>query len=1298
MSGISLRDTGNRGRRWRRSQLAALLSGILMLSGLTLISGPEASANTCTSPLAPVLRSSTINQGLGSYARLARGKTTMFRAYLSLPSCSASTDTIRLASAEPQLTMTGPGGTKTYTPFSPTVGTYVNSYANAPANDYVGDPKFLIPGADLAPAATTLSYTLGFSLTVAYTASDASGVVKTVTLTPQTGTSLSATVEARTNALRILVVPMGDFAAGYANQFSSSAYSAVQNGISAAGRMLPVPDGATMDLRDPAVTGALPGGMRYFIDPVLGIDLGQAGLNYMTAGGGFCMTGDKYQNIAPKLATYLATYNAKNPGQTADRVLGVVDQAHALDPIPNGCDIGVTLGAGSDTAYALAITSPSPAATQGSVSGTGATIAQELGHTWGLTPFNRADGSGVHSPNSVAYDVASTFRSYNLANVNYLDPMTSTTAARPVMKVVGSNWDDAHSLYEVPDFAFDLCVFGGQVQAGVGGCVTPSTVGTSSGVQAGPVFVMAGSTDGTAAGTSINESYFTSDSAVTPGDPTSPYYLTITRGNSSAETRIPVSFAASEHVAGAPAATRGTFRVTIPSDVGDQIQLWKGAPNAVGSILLYTRHRGAGAPTVRATQKSASGWQARGRESVPRFASAGAFLNGRFYVAGGLAPASTSISSAFESYDPATDSWTALPSMTRGVRDAAAVAVGGKIYVMGGATSGVTDSDQAGATSAVQVFDPAANAGKGQWSPGPFMLSSRWGLGVAAIGSKIFAIGGTNVDGTILSSVEYLDTSLPGPLSVWTSTTKLPAEKREISPVVLGGKIYVFGGSSNLLPQTSSVDVFDPSTSVWSPGPALRQARADGLAGVCNGSVYLAGGIISPSQTIPGLLPSPYVERFDPAANGGSGGYVDVPSQQLPTGLEDFAAGEASGPTGIMAVTTDGTGPTASPMALTLPCDAPTQVNADATTPTAPTAAQPNPGADLRAEVLLACPGPGSASTVFPLAVGLTPSQASGQNATFSYPIDRTRVCNSGAVSVVVNDGIQLSAPAAAGTVSTGSKAPIPALAYPLADATFLQYDGISLRGTAVDPTEGSLWDSQLTWSIPGLLSQSVNGREVNLTPPANGWPAGDYTVTLTATDSAGLSTSSSTQIHLQPDADHDGMGPNKEGVAGCGTSDSNPLDAFAISQNGIPNTDDPDPCHPKTTPYLALSYFYPQQVSVAAGNDNDEDDKAVYVGVSVPYRDSTQVNGTSVRLTSVAGYNTSDDPGFASTGWTAQSAGAVATFDRQHLVAFLQSHNIHTGQVAVTIEGSAPTWRFSGDTSFLVVTSPHDSDNDGDD
>src|SRR5205085_12475335 len=77
----------------RRVGLALVVSLLIFAIAPT---APVAAANTASCsggaapPLSLLLRDVTINQGLGSYTLLARGKQTIVRLFLSLPSNAAS--------------------------------------------------------------------------------------------------------------------------------------------------------------------------------------------------------------------------------------------------------------------------------------------------------------------------------------------------------------------------------------------------------------------------------------------------------------------------------------------------------------------------------------------------------------------------------------------------------------------------------------------------------------------------------------------------------------------------------------------------------------------------------------------------------------------------------------------------------------------------------------------------------------------------------------------------------------------------------------------------------------------------------------------------------------------------------------------------------------------------------------------------------------------------------------------------------------------------------------------------------
>lgn len=92
-------------------------------------------------------------------------------------------------------------------------------------------------------------------------------------------------------------------------------------------------------------------------------------------------------------------------------------------------------------------------------------------------------------------------------------------------------------------------------------------------------------------------------------------------------------------------------------------------------------------------------------------------------------------------YDPATDTWTALPLMpaVRSHAEGASFAIDGKIYMAGGQSEGGQSTDK------VTIFDPAGNNGAGSWTDEPSLtLPYRYegGSGKIIDNTFIYAEGG----------------------------------------------------------------------------------------------------------------------------------------------------------------------------------------------------------------------------------------------------------------------------------------------------------------------------------------------------------------------------------------------------------------------------------------------------------------------------------------------------------------------------------------------------------------------------
>ena len=138
----------------------------------------------------------------------------------------------------------------------------------------------------------------------------------------------------------------------------------------------------------------------------------------------------------------------------------------------------------------------------------------------------------------------------------------------------------------------------------------------------------------------------------------------------------------------------------------------------------------------------------------------GVTVNGKLYVFGGW-DGGKARGVAYE-YDPATDKWTKKTSMPRPAHHAALAAANGKIYVMGGF---VPPKDTAipvgGAWQPIDnawEYDPAADS----WKSLPPLPGKRGSAIAAEVGGKIYVIGGATTVDRVQGSVLHVLRTFPG--------------------------------------------------------------------------------------------------------------------------------------------------------------------------------------------------------------------------------------------------------------------------------------------------------------------------------------------------------------------------------------------------------------------------------------------------------------------------------------------------------------------------------------------------------
>ena len=580
-----LRPDGNRGSAG--SALAAVVA--LVLIGTLWVAVPRAGANHCATP--PLLKAVTINQGLGGYARLARGKEALVRFYLALPTtrCGSGRHRRQHHCDQDQLGHAR-GEERRYRPH--TNGGHLGAGAtrsvrrsSRPRSATTTRParSSSSPARSSRLPAPTGTWTATFEATIKYQSKNTRDTVfgpeTTIVLTrlDATTTPITKAVDRQTKALRVFAVPMG-------GPLSATANAAMQNGFTAMSRLFPVPDGAPTGARTGPITGTS-GGLRYTLNAGY-VNL----LGLLNPQGLFCGTATSLSAVKAQLQDFRTDWALANPDAShADRAVGFIGPENSIGAGSQACAEGYAFVNGTE-AWARAV----PDATQPSK--TGPITALEICHTFGcVSPaainFDGAYHSIFTNADNQAGDAE---RGYNVLDRRYLsDDHTATNVVNP--------YTNANTLMERSDWSLIQCKLGGTATTE---CTSPGSTGTLIGVAAGPAFAFRGSTDDTPAGTLVN-SYFDAGIARTAPPTASEYHLVQLQGTTLRRDDLiqvgPVQgHSDDDEVHG----ENDTFSAVVPFDLTTtRMEFWKGSPGT--GLLLWSRTRNA-APVMSSTSVSST--------------------------------------------------------------------------------------------------------------------------------------------------------------------------------------------------------------------------------------------------------------------------------------------------------------------------------------------------------------------------------------------------------------------------------------------------------------------------------------------------------------------------------------------------------------------------------------------------------------------------------------------------------------------------------------------------------------------
>jgi hypothetical protein len=1161
-----------------RHRFLWLVAAVAAAAAVALVGGsigPEPAAAgpttlpTCQSlgiPLIPELGAVTINQGLGSYAneKLVRGKETLVRFYLKLPgavgtTCSGSINVINTSSSPTRMTLVDPPASDRANPIAPyqtypSAGTAISS--SSVSVNSSADPIFVVSASrvnacDTTPCSITTPFTLQFKARIYYTTSASStATFRDFSFMPgTTSTPIAGNFSQLPNAFRVLVIPMGDKNQLYSSQFTSTGQQAVMSGFDALSRMLPVPAGVSNILRTTS------GGIRYWIDLGAMLDLKAIPGAYPSGSTKFCGTQQNFDGTAAnnykdgikaKLAWYLQTYNSNpaNASYPADRVLGVVDSAISDGSTsPLNCAEGFASTI-SPEAWVRAIPDqPASGRTAAVPSMTGSLMAMELLHTLGQE--NVAAGF-VHSTATVA-DGTAPDRGYHITSRSFI---ANDRTALNFVNTSTAPWNNNSTLLELGAFERALCNFGGVVSPVNFQCTAPSEVGTDAAPAGTGHFVIAATTDGTAANTAVTSSQLLQpqeeqldDHEVleTPCLASSAYNLAFYTfadqpGSPSTVCNVPTSGPVSEHdadthvisttltIAGAFPSPGGVTRVELRrgTTVLHTEIVQEGGLEIVGASLnpgsSFTQTKtittpeilpkpdvyfladttGSMGPALANVKTNASSIldRVKAEASEPRF-GAGDYKDFRSCGSGETAPCFAD-GYAFNNAAP-------IPASDDDGA-AALAAIGGD--TSGWQAGGGLDDPEGQLYALQQLTDP---------------LEAGW----RDDSSRILVWFGDNPGHDPVCAAISGDAS---DVTHVTLTSALRDANIRIIAVSLdtdGDGPFSTGLNGNL---TAESDVDYDAACGDSPPSSPQQANS--FANATGGVVKEAASAEEVSAAIlAGLTNLP--AEVAPVATCQEGLSISFdPTKKTVTSGEDASFAEhvsvSAGATPGDELTCNITflindkevllddGVTPDPrfkQTVSVPVDDTSSSEVTISTPT-----------DAKADIFIECNG-----GQLPGQVALPAASVAGSISTFVINADTTNACagpggSDPQVSVLFTDGSshELVSLDGAGATSEGGQPtkpenPTASIYAPAPDYVNPVNVPFALNGQVFDPDDGPLTPS---WTITGPVGSGIfltaTGNFADVSPPAGAWPLGDYLVTISGTDSDGKAASASVNVHVR--------------------------------------------------------------------------------------------------------------------------------------------------------------------------------------
>ena len=251
---------------------------------------------------------------------------------------------------------------------------------------------------------------------------------------------------------------------------------------------------------------------------------------------------------------------------------------------------------------------------------------------------------------------------------------------------------------------------------------------------------------------------------------------------------------------------------------------------ALAAVLYLATRQPAGQVSASpAAPQVEARWQVRADMLTERSGLALAAYEEQLYAIGG--EANGQVSAAVEKFNPNLNQWQALSDKTTPVADAAAVVIGGKVYVPGGRLASGEMSDL------LEIYDPLQDA----WESGARLPQAVSAYALATIEGKLYLFGGWDGQQVMDNAWRYE----PG-TDRWEELPPMPTARAYAGAATAAGRIFVIGGNDGQS-ALQEVEIYQPAKeqgdTPWTYGLPIPDGRYGMGVTSAVDIIYLVGGI-----------------------------------------------------------------------------------------------------------------------------------------------------------------------------------------------------------------------------------------------------------------------------------------------------------------------------------------------------------------------------------------------------------------------------------------------------------------------